>query len=663
MRGSRILKSCIAGCIVVLSACSVNAQIGDVRMLDSLVVSRKRTTMNNAESAVPSHRLSARDMQRLGATNAGDALKHIGGVTVKDYGGAGGMKSVAIRGMGAGHTAVFYDGVAVGDCQSGQVDLGRFSTENLDALKLTIGQDNDIYSSARMLASAGAVSLETVGRKGNYLQTGVRLGSFDYYQTNFLLGYSPVKNMQFTFFGDYLKSGGDYDFSIKSAHKHIRSERNNSDIENLRGEINFAYEWAGMHTLRAKIYGYYSLRGVPGAVIVDNPLSSERLLTRNFFGQFFYEYVAGSSLRMKTSLKYNNIFDRNKQPASAGNTTTLEYSQHEISLSYTVKWSPLFLRGFSLAFAEDVFHNNLATDNRHLTMSAAPKRVTSLSAVSARYVSSYFSLTGSLLYSYAHDWANSGSVAPDCSRLSPAFSVGIYPFGENFTIRASYKDVFRMPTFNDLYYRESGNVGLRPEKSRMLNFGLAYSCSGAGWLREFLLSADSYYGRVTDKIVAVPGIFIWRMNNVDKVLLSGVDMNFSATLEPCDNVDMNISATYNYMHAVDDTDGSVVKGEQIVYTPEHSGAFSAALNTKFFDLAYSLVWSGVRYRLAQNIPSSEVDAYFDHSVNLSRSWKIFRLHLTAKLEALNIGDKNYEIIRYYPMPGRNYRLTLVMKLL
>ena len=51
------------------------------------------------------------------------ALKRFAGVQVKDYGGVGGMKTVNIRGLGAGHTGVTYDGVQVGDCQSGQVDL------------------------------------------------------------------------------------------------------------------------------------------------------------------------------------------------------------------------------------------------------------------------------------------------------------------------------------------------------------------------------------------------------------------------------------------------------------------------------------------------------------------------------------------------------------
>ena len=46
---------------------------------------------------------------------------------------------------------------------------------------------------------------------------------------------------------------------------------------------------------------------------------------------------------------------------------------------------------------------------------------------------------------------------------------------EEWYIRSSYKHVFRMPTFNDLYYRLVGNLDLRPENIDQVNFGLSFS--------------------------------------------------------------------------------------------------------------------------------------------------------------------------------------------
>ncbi len=661
MRVVRIFSLCIAECIVaVLSVCEAYAQTDiTTHLLDSLLVTDERQRFADIESSAPMQRLLSEELENLGTANVGDALKYMSGVTVKDYGGVGGIKTVSIRGMGAQHTTVFYDGVAVGDCQSGQVDLGRFSTDNLDAVQLTIGQGDDIYQSARMLASVGAVSLTGRSPSDDFMRVGVRAASFDTYQANLQFGRSLGKGWHARFFADYITSDGNYDFDIKK----ISSVRKNSDVESLRGEANISWTTTRRHTLNAKLYGYYSSRGVPGAVIVDNPLSSERLVSQNIFGQLFYEYIPDNTLRMKVAFKHNYSGDRNRQPGgTAGSTTLYKYRQHETDLSYTLKFMPSSLSGFSFVWSEELFHNNLATNNRHLTMSSAPRRLTALSAASIRYVGRLFGITASLLHTYATEWASKGYVAPNRSRFSPSVALSFNPFGRNFTLRASYKDIFRLPTFNDLYYRETGNYKLNPEKSRMLNVGAAGCFASSGWLHEATFSLDGYYGHVEDKIVAVPGVFIWKMSNVDDVEMAGADANLSATIQFSRHERLKIVAAYSYMYAVNDTDGSSIKGHQIVYTPRHSGSLSAVLNSRLCNVGYSLLWSGKRYRLAQNIPSNEVEAYCDHSVWLARDWKIGRSMLTARIEAMNLAGKNYEIVRYYPMPGRNYRLSLNFKI-
>ena len=85
----------------------------------------------NILASSPVQTLSHADMERLGIRDMGDALKRFAGVQVKDYGGVGGMKTVNIRGLGAGHTGVVYYGVKVGECQSGQKYQSRFSHDNI----------------------------------------------------------------------------------------------------------------------------------------------------------------------------------------------------------------------------------------------------------------------------------------------------------------------------------------------------------------------------------------------------------------------------------------------------------------------------------------------------------------------------------------------------
>ena len=94
MRIIRIILSLAVGCIAVLHPlCPLYAQSDTICSLDTLVVTGNRH-LSSTENSVPVQRLSSEDIERLGVVNVGDAMKFMSGVTVKDYGGAGGLKTV-----------------------------------------------------------------------------------------------------------------------------------------------------------------------------------------------------------------------------------------------------------------------------------------------------------------------------------------------------------------------------------------------------------------------------------------------------------------------------------------------------------------------------------------------------------------------------------------
>ena len=133
---------------------------GKVHQIPDVTVSGKKT-MNKISSVVPIQRLGKDMMEDLGIQNMADAVRRFAGTDVRDYGGTGGLKTVSVRNMGAAHTAISYDGVAVSNCQAGQIDIGRFSLDNVESLSLSVGQNEDMLQSARLYASAGVLNIET----------------------------------------------------------------------------------------------------------------------------------------------------------------------------------------------------------------------------------------------------------------------------------------------------------------------------------------------------------------------------------------------------------------------------------------------------------------------------------------------------------------------
>jgi len=141
--------------------------------------SRVSTTKQTA----PLQIIDRKSIERLGIKELAEAVRLFAGVAVKDYGGLGGLKTVSIRSLGAQHTAVGYDGVTITDAQSGQVDISRFTLDNVEVVSLSTGVSDDIFQTARLYASAGTLHIKTQkprfdGEKSYYLSAKLKSGSF-----------------------------------------------------------------------------------------------------------------------------------------------------------------------------------------------------------------------------------------------------------------------------------------------------------------------------------------------------------------------------------------------------------------------------------------------------------------------------------------------------
>jgi outer membrane cobalamin receptor len=654
-------------CAISLPTMSVEAKPADdnpdnrVQTLDTIEVTAVHK-VSRITAAAPIQRMNKAEIERIGALSVSDAVRHFSGVSVKDYGGIGGLKTVSVRGLGAQHTAVSYDGVAIGDCQSGQVDISRFSLDNVSELTMTIGQADDIYQTAKMFASAGALSIETSRPefldKTYQLVARVKTGSYGMANPSLSVAKQLGERMAVTAYGEFLRADGNYRFKMMNGTKLIDAKRNNSDINSYRAEANLFATLSNKQDLKVKAYLFDSERGLPGGVIYDNPYASERLYDRNYFGQAKYENRFSRRLKLKASGKFNYSWNRDFTPQSSGDTD-YHYRQTETYLSGTLWAEPV--NGLSFSVANDFAYNYLSTT---LPECPYPERFTLLTAVASHYQSRNVTATVSLLNTFIHENVKIGAAAADRKHLSPAASVAWKPMADvNWRVRASYQDIFRTPTFNDLYYLLIGNSKLRPEKTKQFNVGSTWSTSLSSVLDYLSVTADAFYGRVKDKIVAVPTMFVWRMSNVGKVETIGVDVNVAAELALSQRYKLFITEAYSFMQAEDITSRtSKVWRNQIAYTPKHSGSSSVTLQTPYVNVTANVLYSSERYQMAQNSRDNRIAPYADCGVSLSRLFKWSGKSLRLQFDALNLGNKNYEIVRFYPMAGRNYKLAITFQL-
>lgn len=653
---------CLVGILLCVPA--VYAQTIDTTAYHQLkgveVVEKARPS--TTREATPLQVMDRAGIERLGIQDLSEAVKRFSGATVKDYGGIGGLKTVSVRSLGAQHTAVSYDGVTITDAQSGQVDISRFSLDNVEMVSLSIGQTDDIFQTARMYASAGALNIKTMkpdfSVRPFHLRTQVKAGSFGL--VNPYVRYEQKLGNRFSATGqiDWLRADGNYSFVLKNGSQEDKMKRKNSDIESLRTEVNVFGDLGKSGSLSLKGYYFDSERGLPGSVTLYNDYSGERLWDKNAFAQAHYLNRFNSHFALQAQAKFNytwskyvNINNNYEDGIQMDRNTQREYYG-----SISGLYSPFEHLSFSLT--TDFFLNTL---NNNLPDCPFPTRYTSLSVLAAQYQNSRFTATASLLNTFIREEVEHGNRPSDRKRLSPAGSVSWRLFSDqNIRLRASFKDIFRVPTFNDLYYLRIGNTNLKPERATQYNFGLTWSGELFSFLPYMSASVDGYYNRVRDKIVALPTLYIWKMMNMGEVSIGGIDVNMSAEIPVCQKISLLFQCAYTWQKAIDITDENTKNyRNQIPYTPQHTGSISLSVDNPWINVAYNLTAVGNRYALPQNIEDNLIKRYVEQSLSVNREFAIRSCKLRLQGEIVNLGNVNYDVIKFYPMPGRSFRAMVL----
>ena len=664
---ARNIGMCLAAVIAMLPLAGLQAQstlsdsiTGRVHDIPNVTVSARQLP-NKVTSSIPKQTFYRANMDKLGIQNIADAVRRFAGTDVRDYGGTGGLKTVSVRNMGAAHTAVSYDGIAVSNCQAGQIDIGRFSLDNVESLSLSIAQDDNLLQSARLYASAGVLNIETARpvfseERNWHLLARLKGGSFGMANPYVRYAYQLSERTTVSLDADYLRSDGQYPFTLTNGKYKTREKRYNSAIDSWHTEANLFHTFKDESTFDLKAYFYQSDRGLPGAVILYNPESNEHLWDKNAFVQGKYKKRFSEKWSLQVQGKYNYSWNkyRDEGVQYEDGSITDRYTQHEYYASGTALYAPF--RGLSVSLAQDVAVNTLSSS---LPDCPFPVRFTSLTALRLRYQWNRVKLDASLLNTWITESVDAGEAPDDLKRLSPSFSVSYQPWKDRmFFVRALYKSTFRTPTFNDLYYTRMGNRSLRPEKASEYNFGLTWSVRPSDWLSDLALTVDGYFNKVTDKIVAFPTTYIWKMANYGKAHIGGVDATLASVIVFSDKFSLNLTGSYTWQKAIDLTDAKAKNyKDQLPYTPKHNGNASASLDTPWFTLGYSVVSVGKRYYLAQNIPENEIEGYTEHNATLSRTFDFKSCDLRLQADLLNLTDKQYDVIKYYPMPGRSWKLT------
>lgn len=215
--------------------------------------------------------------------------------------------------------------------------------------------------------------------------------------------------------------------------------------------------------------------------------------------------------------------------------------------------------------------------------------------------------------------------------ITGSFALG-YDLDNNHTLRASVGTAFKAPSFNDLYWPDSGNPDLNPENSETIEVGVR------GQYSQWFWDVAAFQNDYDDLIAWVPtSSGLWTPQNVNSARIRGVELSSGMEIS-----DWTLQAAFTYLDPENrDT------GNRLERRATHSMRLDADRELGDWSVGGSLIAQNHRYDNAAN--TQRLGGY--GLVNLRAGWQFAPLW-SARVTLENAFDKEYSTSRDYINAGR-----------
>lgn len=591
--------------------------------------------------------ISQAEIEQVGGGQVADVLSAAPGVFIKNLGGAGGLKTMSLRGTEPSQTLLLLDGMRLSSTQSGFLDLSILPMSIIEEIELVRGGASSLFGGN---ALGGVVNLRTRSNEGSRYGAAFSYGQYGDYQGSANFSYGSGKS---SIFGnvEYTYSEGKYPLIVSQFGKDETVTRKNADFKNLTGFVSGSHNFSGWET-SAKTLLRTTERGVPGAALQGRIESAKSrlfedeamlMLSTQKRISTFATLILGSMLKISDT-RYSD------SDALGPKRIGVDYLFVGRDFQFTSRYTRIYGRIIGETSAE-------------YTFSDLRGKMLQLDAGGDVHRHSY-ALSQRLDYETSLDdeWkfgVNAASRFDNYSDIGSALSPSaglVFRYLDGLaSLRTNWSYNFRPPSFNEMYYLNYGSSDLKPERSHSANIGLFFN---PDWY--ISLEAVAFFVSTSEQIIAVPtSPASWRAENVERVTTKGFEI--SGELKFFDEL-LNVRFTYTRQLATDESSGSLTKGKQLVYVPQELLSAGIFAGWEYFSIGLHTEYTSFRFALPDNsylsmIPSFwKTDIFAVYKPNFAKG-------LELRGELSNLFDIQAAAIRSYPLPGRLFRISMKMNVL
>jgi len=640
------LKLVVFGlCVFAFSHTCAQEKKDSVRVLKEVIVEQSR--LNNY--AISSYTISVDSLTRAlnSAGSLGELLRKSGLLRINSY-GPGGLTTASIRGTGSNHTAILWNGINLVSPLTGQADLSLVPVAFVDDASIKAGGSASLYGSGSI---GGTISLNNKAAfdEGLKIRTFTNIGSFGTYFQDAGVSWSTKKFATSTK-AFFTQSANDFSFLNKNVYP-FRTDRRQHAGFDQRGVLQqFYWHVTPRDLVTAKLWYQDNFYNTPNATSTPRPsLATERdTYTRMLAG---WNHTMG-----KIDLNYQGAFihhnlDYRDPSINLISPSIFNTSINNLECNVPFPNEASLTMGINYTWEQGKvadFGSTVPVRNRLAWFTAIKWKPISRLAFAA---------------SFREELANG-----DAKPFAPSITAKVF-VSRRIETYVTLSRNYRIPTFNELYWRGAGALGDPTLKSE-ISTGGEVGASGSWPLDEqssslLSLKAAAFSNHVDNWIQwNQVGATVWSPQNLLKVWSRGAEAQVNVQRK-FDHMSVDLFLQYNFSKVTNErlyenaNDNQLNK--QLTLTPLHQGTATLRAAWKTFYLNIANAYTGKQYTDADNSEYFALPAYHVTSIWLSKPFDVQRVKLTVSGEVNNVFDTNYQARQGYPMPGRNFKIGLTIQ--
>lgn len=228
------------------------------------------------------------------------------------------------------------------------------------------------------------------------------------------------------------------------------------------------------------------------------------------------------------------------------------------------------------------------------------------------------------------------------------------PLGRILLIKMNVSHNFRSPTLNERYWQPGGNPELKPEKSWNEEITLCLNPDQDDLPVIDDLSFTFFHSMINDWIRWVPDPddpYMWAPQNIQKVRAAGLESRTGLRWKIA-KVNTCLNASYSYTRSINENKEAAGYAKQLPYVAEHTGLINARVDCYDVSLDYTQSFTGSRATVEDH--SESLPAFSVGRLRIGYAWNLKKCILDFNFRIDNLYNVRYQVIQYYPNPGRSF---------